>query len=60
LKSVSAIAEKVEVADVLAKVLFVSGQKKGMALAKEKKIAAAFLDYRGNVFVSDEMRKYFA
>lgn len=57
LKSVTVMAEICERADVFAKVLYLMGQKRGMEYAKEKKIPAIFLDYRGNMYVSEKMKE---
>jgi hypothetical protein len=34
------------------------GKEKGLEFAKENKIAAIFLDYKGNIFVSPEAKIY--
>jgi len=57
LKSVTVKAEICEIADVLAKVLYLMGQKRGMEYANQKKIPAIFLDYRGNVYLSEKMKQ---
>ncbi|HAT73837.1 MAG: ApbE family lipoprotein [Candidatus Moranbacteria bacterium GW2011_GWF2_36_839] len=57
LKSVTVKAEICERADVLAKVLYLMGQKRGMEYANQKKIPAIFLDYRGNVYLSEKMKQ---
>ncbi|MFZ2975437.1 MAG: FAD:protein FMN transferase [Candidatus Moraniibacteriota bacterium] len=57
LKSVTVKAEICEKADVLAKVLYLMGQKKGMKYANQKKIPAIFLDYRGNIYLSEKMKQ---
>ena len=56
LKSVTVMAEICERADVFAKVLYLMGQKQGMEYANQKKIPAIFLDYRGNIYVSEKMK----
>jgi thiamine biosynthesis lipoprotein len=58
LKSATVIADTTEKADVFAKVLFLMGKEKGMEFAKENNISVIFLDYRGNIFVSKEAKKY--
>ncbi|MCX6766237.1 MAG: FAD:protein FMN transferase [Candidatus Moranbacteria bacterium] len=58
LRTVSVVAENTENADGRAKTLVLMGKEKGLEFAKEKKIAAIFLDYKGNVFVSPEAKKY--
>lgn len=56
LKSVTVWASKCEEADVWAKVLFLMGKEKGRRFAKEKGLAGLFLDYRGNIWISEKMR----
>jgi hypothetical protein len=34
------------------------GKEKGLEFAKKNKIAAVFLDYRGNIFLTPEAKKY--
>jgi len=58
IRTVSVIAQNTENADGRAKTLVLMGKEKGMQFAKENKIAAIFLDYKGNVFVSLEAKKY--
>lgn len=58
LKSVTIIAEKTEIADVWAKVLFLMGKKSGMVYTKEKGLAAIFLDCRGNAWLSPKMKDF--
>ncbi|MDD5490052.1 MAG: FAD:protein FMN transferase [Candidatus Moranbacteria bacterium] len=58
LRTVSVIAENTENADGRAKTLVLMGKEKGPRFAKENKIAAIFLDYRGNIRVSPEAKKY--
>jgi len=57
LKSVTAVAEKTVLADVLAKTLFILGREEGLKEAQDKKIKAIFLDYKGNAYISDEIKK---
>ena len=57
-RTVSVIAENTENADGRAKTLVLMGKEKGLEFAKENKIAAIFLDYKGNIFVSPEAKKY--
>jgi len=57
-RTVSVIAENTENADGRAKVLVLMGKEKGMDFAKENKIAAIFLDYKGNIFITPEAKKY--
>ncbi|MFA5871512.1 MAG: FAD:protein FMN transferase [Parcubacteria group bacterium] len=58
LRTVSVIAKNTEEADGRAKVLVLLGKENGMEFAAENKIAAVFLDYLGNVFVTSEAKKY--
>lgn len=58
IRTVSVIAEKTEYADGRAKTLVLMGREKGFKFAKDLKIAAVFLDYKGNIFVSPEAKKY--
>jgi FAD:protein FMN transferase len=58
LKSVTIISNNTEEADVLAKILFLMGREKGMPFADNNNLAGLFLDYRGNVFITSEARKY--
>lgn len=57
LKSVTVTAEICERADVFAKVLYLMGREKGIEYANQKKISAIFLDYRGNIYLSEKMKK---
>lgn len=59
LKSVTVVAEKTYIADVMAKSMFLMGREQAMEFAKEKNIASVILDYRGNAMVSPEMKKFF-
>jgi thiamine biosynthesis lipoprotein len=58
LRTVTVVEKNTENADGRAKVLVLLGKKNGMAFAKKNKIAAIFLDYRGNIFISPEAKKY--
>jgi FAD:protein FMN transferase len=58
LRTVSVIASKTENADGRAKTLVLMGKEKGLAFAQKNKIAAIFLDYKGNIFISPEAKKY--
>jgi thiamine biosynthesis lipoprotein len=57
LKSVTVVAKTCEEADVLAKTLFLIGKGKGTQLSREKNIRSLFLDYKGNIQISREMKK---
>jgi len=56
LKSVTVKTEICERADVFAKVLYLMGQERGMEYANQKKIPAIFLDYRGNIYLSEKIK----
>lgn len=58
LKTVSVIAENTEEADGRAKTLVLMGKERGFEFAKKNKIAAVFLDCKGNILVSPEAKKY--
>lgn len=58
LRTVSVIAQDTENADGRAKTLVLMGKEKGLEFAKENKIAAIFLDYRGNIYTTPEAKKY--
>jgi thiamine biosynthesis lipoprotein len=58
LRTVSVIADDTENADGRAKVLVLMGKKEGLEFAKRENIAAIFLDYRGNVIITPEAKKY--
>ncbi len=58
IRTVSVIAENTENADGRAKTLVIMGREKSLRFAEKNKIAAIFLDYKGNVSVSSEAKKY--
>ncbi len=58
IRTVSVIAENTENADGRAKTLVLMGKEKGFKFAKKNKIAAIFLDYKGNISISPEAKKY--
>jgi len=58
IRTVSVIAENTENADGRAKTLVLMGKEMGLEFAKDRKIAAIFLDYKGNIFISPEAKKY--
>ncbi|MCX6762162.1 MAG: FAD:protein FMN transferase, partial [Candidatus Moranbacteria bacterium] len=58
IRTVSVIAENTENADGRAKTLVLMGKEEGFKFAKKNKIAAIFLDYKGNIFISPEAKKY--
>jgi FAD:protein FMN transferase len=58
LRTVSVIAENTENADGRAKTLVLMGKENGLQFAKKNKIAAIFLDYKGNIFITPEAKKY--
>lgn len=56
LKTVTAIREKTVEADGRAKVLFLMGRTKGLEFANQNNLKALFLDYKGNVYLSEAMK----
>jgi thiamine biosynthesis lipoprotein len=58
LRTVSVIAENTENADGRAKTLVLMGRERGLEFARYNKIAAIFLDYKGNIFITPEAKKY--
>lgn len=60
LKTVTVISENTEDADVWAKTLFLMGKEKGLEYSNKNGIASAFLDYKGNVFLSERIKYYIA
>jgi len=58
LRTVSVIAKNTEEADGRAKTLVLMGKEKGLEFAKKNKIAAIFLDYKGNVSLSPPSKEY--
>jgi thiamine biosynthesis lipoprotein len=58
LRTVSVIAENTENADGRAKTLVLMGKEKGLQFAKKNKIPAIFLDYKSNIFITPEAKKY--
>lgn len=60
LRTVSVIERNTENADGRAKVLVLMGKEKGLKFAKQNKIAAIFFDYKGNIYISPEAKKYSA
>lgn len=58
LRTVSVVTTEAIDADVWAKTLFLLGKDAGLAYAKERAIAALFLDYSGNVTVTPALAQY--
>ncbi|MDD3487060.1 MAG: FAD:protein FMN transferase [Candidatus Moranbacteria bacterium] len=58
LRTVSVISENVENADGRAKTLVLMGKEKGFDFAEQNKIAAVFLDYRGDINITSEAKKF--
>jgi FAD:protein FMN transferase len=58
LRTVTVIEKNTENADGRAKVLVLMGKEKGLNFAKKNKIAAIFLDYKGNIFISPDAKDY--
>lgn len=56
LKSVTVVAKDCCEADVFAKALFLMGKDEGMIFSRKNNIRAIFLDYRGNIWISEEMK----
>lgn len=56
-RTVSVIEKNTEEADGRAKTLVLMGPENGLKFAKEKNIAAVFLDYKGNIFLSPAVKK---
>ncbi|MFZ2226135.1 MAG: FAD:protein FMN transferase [Candidatus Moraniibacteriota bacterium] len=57
LQSVTVVASNVTEADIWAKVLFLMGKENGQKLAQEKELKSIFLDYRGNAWISSELKR---
>jgi thiamine biosynthesis lipoprotein len=57
LQSVTVVAPSVTEADFWAKVLFLKGKIEGKKFSSENKLKSIFLDYRGNAWISGEMKK---
>lgn len=57
IKTVTVIEEKTVEADGRAKVLVLMGKEKGLQFANENGIKALFLDYRGNVYLSEKIKE---
>jgi FAD:protein FMN transferase len=58
LRTVSVIAEKTENADGRAKTLVLMGKEKGLEFSEKNKLASIFLDYKGNIFISPEAKRF--
>lgn len=56
LKSVTVIAKTCDRADVWAKTLYLMGKKKGLEISNEENIKSLFLDYKGNIFISEKIK----
>jgi thiamine biosynthesis lipoprotein len=57
LKGVTVISKNTTEADVLAKSLFLMGKESGIKFANGQGIKALFLDYKGNVYLSEAMKE---
>lgn len=57
IKTVTVIADKTVEADGRAKVLVLMGKEKGLKFANGNNIKALFLDYRGNVYLSEGIKE---
>lgn len=60
IKTVSVIETKAVEADGRAKVLVLLGKEKGMEFANRHNIKALFLDYRGNIYLSEAIKGFIA
>ena len=58
LKSVTVVAQNTETADVMAKTLCLMGKEEGIAWAREKEIAAVFLDSRANAMFTPKAKEF--
>jgi thiamine biosynthesis lipoprotein len=58
IKSVSVIEAKTVEADGRAKVLVLMGREKGLEFANKNNLKALFLDYKGNVYLSEAIKGY--
>lgn len=58
IKTVTVIEEKTVEADGRAKVLVLMGRDKGLAFANQNNTKALFLDYKGNVYLSEAIKSY--
>jgi thiamine biosynthesis lipoprotein len=57
LKTVTVISEQTAMADGLAKSLFLMGKVNGLMFANEYNLKAVFLDYKGNIYVSEKIKE---
>lgn len=57
IKTVTVVEEKTVEADGRAKVLVLMGKEKGLEFANQNKIKALFLDYKGNVYLSEAIKE---
>lgn len=60
IKTVTVISEKTVEADGRAKVLVLMGKEKGLAFANQNDLKALFLDYRGNIYLSEKIKENIA
>jgi len=58
IKTVMVIEKKTVEADGRAKVLVLMGKEKGLEFANRNNLKALFLDYKGNVYMSENIKKY--
>ena len=58
IKTVTVISEKTVEADGRAKTLVLMGKERGLQFANENNIKALFLDYRGNVYISEKIKEH--
>jgi len=57
IKTVTVIEDKTVEADGRAKVLVLMGRQAGLEFANKNNIKALFLDYKGNIYISNEIKK---
>lgn len=58
IKTVTVIEDKTVEADGRAKVLVLMGREKGLEFANRNKLKALFLDYKGNVYLSEKIKEH--
>lgn len=58
IKTVTVVADKTVEADGRAKVLVLMGKEKGLEFANQNNIKALFLDYKGNIYLSENIKQY--
>jgi len=56
-QSVTVVAKNTVEADVLAKVLFLKGKKRGLEFSQKKNTKSIFLDYKGSLYLSKNVKE---